>query len=243
MSAPTSSRWEAFSIAVAITVAAMALRTCAPVVALWDHAHPYRTYVFVALDGTREVQLEPNPEPRWHFPTWLTFERYADSVMLLFGLVLTLPRPKASGLCVGNIQDHWQKLLVLISVPLLLMVLVYPQLSERPFANSDLSMWLISPLAQDLVFGGAIYRILRPHFSGSIHPKLPMEWVLPVGGLFFAAWHLQNLTSMSMGYVAFQLLYTWAAYTFVGLTRQWTGSLFYVTFAHMLGNFIVWCVR
>jgi|SRR5262245_6319569 len=208
------SRAEALSLAAALTILAAVL--------------PFSWYV----DYLRER----------HFTgyTWLTPGRFSDLVLIAVGLMLTLPAPRASGLCIGRIREHWKGVALVIGVPILLTAIVYPRLPDRPFAGSDLSIWLTSPLAQDLIFGGVIYRILRPHFSGLVHPALPFEWVLPIGGLFFAAWHLQNFVFMNWQYVVFQLVYTWAAYTFVGLTRQWTGSLLYVTLAHMAGNFIAW---
>lgn len=193
---------------------------------------------------SKHVAPPPTRNPihgRWH-DHWLNEPRFADLVVIAVGLILTLPDPRGSGLCIGRIREHWKKVAFVIGGPLLLTAIVYPQLPDRPFRGADLSMWLTSPLAQDLFFGGVIYRILRPHFSSRVVSWLPFEWALPVGGLFFAAWHLQNLAYFPLWYVFFQLLYTWAAYTFVGLTRQWTGSLLYVTSAHMLGNFIVWYV-
>ena len=170
------------------------------------------------------------------------FSRFADVCLIAVGLILTLPAPRASGLCIGNIREHWRSVLLLTGIPVLGCAIVYPNLPERPFRGSDLSIWLTSPLAQDLIFGGVIYRLLRPHFSSYIHPRIKMEWVLPVGGLFFAAWHIQNFAYFPAGYVVFQLVYTWAAYTFIGLTRQWTGSILYVNLAHMAGNFVPWFV-
>jgi hypothetical protein len=150
--------------------------------------------------------------------------------------------PRESGLRIGAIREYWKGVLVLTAGPVALCALVYPRLPQQPFNGSDLSIWLTSPLAQDLMFGGVIYRILRPHFSGYVHPRVKMEWALPVGGVFFAGWHVQNFMSFQAGYVVFQLFYTWAAFTFVGLTRQWTGSILYVDLAHMAGNFVPWYV-
>ena len=211
---PPPGRLEVLSLAAGLTVLAMALPSSDPVRQLYQ-AH------FQGVPGRN-------------------LSRFADLVLILMGLALTLPAPRASGLCVGRIREHWRKVLLLTAGPVAVTAVVYPLLPERPFANSDLSIWLTSPLAQDLFFGGVIYRLLRPHFAGRVRPWLPVEWVLPVGGLFFAAWHLQNLAYFSAEYVAFQLVYTWAGYTVVGLTRQWTGSLLYVTLAHMAGNFVVW---
>lgn len=208
-------RFEALSLSAALTIVAMVLPDSLEMLSLW----------------------------RWlwspHY-AWLQFHRFADGVLILLGLVLVLPAPRASGLCIGDIRKHWKGVLLVVGGPVLLTAIVYPNLPNQPFHNVDLTIWLTSPVAQDLIFGGVIYRLIRPHFSTRVHRKLPFEWALPVGGLFFAGWHLQNFMSFSPGYVCFQLLYTWAAFTIVGLTRQWTGSLIYVTIAHMSGNFIAW---
>jgi membrane protease YdiL (CAAX protease family) len=209
-------RVESLSLCAGLTVLAIAL----------PYSHYLRSFYFTHIAGNHGFSEA----------------LFADLILIAMGLVLTLPDPRGSGLCIGRIREHWKKVVLIVGGPLLLTAIVYPQLPERPFRYADISMWLTSPLAQDLIFGGVIYRLLRPHFSSRVVSWLPFEWALPIGGLFFSAWHLQNFDAIPAGYVLFQLLYTWAAYTFVGLTRQWTGSLLYVTLAHMVGNFIVWYV-
>jgi hypothetical protein len=215
------SRAEGLTLAAALTLLAVLLPWSQQVSDLY-------AWYFKSLPGFRD-----------HYP------RFTDLCLILLGLMLTLPAPRASGLRVGNLRQHWKGVLLLTVGPVLLCAVVYPLLPERerPFRGADLNIWLTSPLAQDLIFGGVIYRLLRPHFSSHIHPRLPMEWALPVGGLFFAAWHLQNFGYFPAEYVWFQLGYTWAAFTFVGMTRQWTGSILYVTLAHMAGNFVAWYVN
>jgi len=216
--APTQfHRFEALSLAAALTVLAMVLPYSDPVRNLYN-----------------SFGLPPD--------AWLSQHRFGDLALIAMGLILVLPAPRASGLCIGRIREYWWYVSLLIGLPLVGTAIVYPLLPDRPFKGADLNMWLTSPLAQDLFFGGVIYRILRPHFATRVSRWLPFEWVLPVGGLFFAAWHLQNLEYFPTRYVAFQLLYTWGAYNLLGLTRQWTGSLLYVILAHMAGNFLVWYV-
>jgi hypothetical protein len=210
-------RAEALSLATALTILAIVLPWSGQVNYLYTH-------YFESVPGLGH------------------FSRFADVCLIVVGLILTLPVPSESGLRIGNIREHWKGVLLLTAGPVLVCALVYPRLPTQPFEKSDLSIWLTSPLAQDLMFGGVIYRILRPHFSGYIHPRVKLEWALPVGGLFFAGWHTQNFAVFPTGYVLFQLLYTWAAFTFVGLTRQWTGSILYVNLAHMAGNFVPWYV-
>jgi hypothetical protein len=211
-------RAEALTLAAALTLLAIAVPSC-------DVVHQLYQWHLAEVPWFR------------NHPTW-----FFDPCLIAVGLTLTLPAPRQSGLRIGRIREHWKGVLLLTGVPVLGCAIVYPLLPEQPFQGSDLSIWLTSPLAQDLIFGGVIYRILRPHFSGYVHPRIRMEWALPIGGLFFAAWHLQNFAYFHAGYVVFQPGYTWAAFTFIGLTRQWTGSILYVDLAHMAGNFVPWVV-
>ena len=148
-------RWEALSLAAALTILAITLPSS-------------RQLGLIYLE---HIQGLP----------WLSYPRFADLVLIAMGLILVLPCPRASGLCIGKIREHWKGVLLMTGGPLLLTAIVYPQLDERPFRGSDLRIWLTSPLAQDLIFGGVLYRILRPHFSTHVHRRLRMEWALPVG--------------------------------------------------------------
>ena len=87
----------------------------------------------------------------------LGFGNFYDTVALLFGVILAAPAPRRNGLCIGAIQKHWWRVLIVMAIPITLTAIVYPRLSVRPFAGASISMWLISPLAQDLVFVGYIY--------------------------------------------------------------------------------------
>ena len=162
-------------------------------------------------------------------------------VLLVFGLLLTIPTWKMSGLRIGTIRQHWRAVLIVCGIPVLLTALVYPQLGERPFARAGAEMWLISPLAQDLVFMGFTYGILESAFPKYVHPRVPVRRALLIGAVAFAAWHLPNLFSaMSPAFLAFQLLYTSAGFVLTGLSRQWTGSMLYATLSHSGVNFIAW---
>jgi membrane protease YdiL (CAAX protease family) len=170
----------------------------------------------------------------------LEYGMFRDLFMLALGLLLISPAPRESGLCVGRIREHWGKVLLVVGLPLAGVAIVYPMIPAQHFEGVGPEIWLVSPLAQDLFFGGACYRYLNAAFPGYIHPRIPMNKALPIGGVYFAAWHLPNFAWMPAEFVLFQLAYTYAGYVFIGLTRQWTGSILYVTAGHMAGNYIVW---
>jgi membrane protease YdiL (CAAX protease family) len=44
------------------------------------------------------------------------------------------------------------------------------------------------------------------------------------------------------GFVAFQMFYTFLLLLLIGLSRQWTGSILYVTAAHTAINLIAWAI-
>ena len=56
----------------------------------------------------------------------------------------------------------------------------------------------------------------------------------------FLAYLPNLLSTMSPGYVAFQLSYVFVGCVLVGLSRQWTGTIIYATLSHMAVNYIAW---
>lgn len=159
---------------------------------------------------------------------------------LLFGILLVIASPKRYGIRLGNIRQHAGKTALVCLGPIIITLIVYPNLSVQPFSNAPAGMWLISPLAQDLVFIGFIYTRFDELIPQNIHRLIPIRWALLITGIFFAMWHLPNLQSMPAGYVVFQLIYTFAGCILTGLSRQWTGSIIYVTITHMVVNYIAW---
>lgn len=164
-------------------------------------------------------------------------------VSLAFALLLTAGSWKRSGVRLGDVRTHWWKVLIVCGVPIAITAAVYPHLPERPFAREHMGIWLISPLAQDLVFVGYIYGRLEPLLPRYVHRWVPVRWAMVAAAAFFAAHHLVNLQIMSVGFVAFQLCYTFLGCMAIGLSRQWTGSILYITLSHMAVNCIAWAVE
>lgn len=161
-------------------------------------------------------------------------------LFLLFGLLLTLPTRRRSGLILGDIRSQWRRVLLVCGGPVLVTAVVYPLLPVRPFADAGFQMWALSPLAQSLVFIGYIYGRLDTAFPGPVHPRLPVRQSLAITAAFFALWHVPGFWSLPAGYAVFQLLYTGVAYLVPALSRQWTGSILYVVLCHTAINFIAW---
>jgi membrane protease YdiL (CAAX protease family) len=168
----------------------------------------------------------------WHW--------YVSLLFLALGLLLTLPTWRRSGLGPGRIGSHWKRVLLVCGSAVLATALVYPQLPTRPWADSPITMWLISPLAQSIFFIGYLYGRLEHAFPGFVHPRLPLTRALGLTVLFFAFWHLPNVFSLPLGYFLFQLFYTSVLQLIPWLSRQWTGSIWYAVLTHSAINFIAW---
>lgn len=213
--ASTSGRGEALALALLVTMAASAIPGWRVVTSLW----------YADVLGLRAL---PWPVMR-------------TVTLLALGLLLTLPTRERSGLRVGEIRAHWRGVLVVCGLPVLATALVYPHLPVRPFHGAYATMWLVSPLAQELVFSGFVYGLLAPHFPAHVHRRVPVEWALVLTTLLFGLWHAPGLLhGSSPGYVWFQLFYTGVLGIVPALSRQWTGSIVYVTLAHSAVNFIAW---
>lgn len=189
--------------------------------------------------------------PSWALQlTWKLFPKdmrteacarwYWELLSLGFALLLTLGSWRRSGLRIGNIRQHWRGTVLVCGIPIALTAIIYPLLPERPFSDQGIQMWLTSPWHQDMVFAGFLYGRFAQVTPSYIHSKIRIRWALVLAAVFFALHHLPNLLSISAGYVAFQLAYTFLGMLLVGLARQWTGSILYGAITHMAVNCIAW---
>jgi membrane protease YdiL (CAAX protease family) len=156
---------------------------------------------------------------------------------LVFGLILTLPTWRTSGFRIGDIRGYWLGVLIVCGSSIGLAAIISP-LTSRPFAGRSLEVWLLSAPAQELVFMGFLYGRFERLYPGFVHPNLRVRWGLVVTAVFFAAWHLHNFGAFASSFVEFQLAYTFVGCIWVGLARQWTGSILYGVLVHMAVNFI-----
>ena len=168
----------------------------------------------------------------WHW--------YVLALAVGFGLLLTCGSWKRSGLCIGRIRQHWRKVLLVCSVPIALTAQVYPNLTARPFASFSMALWVIDPLAQELVFAGYLYGRLQQVAGARIHQRLPLTWAIVLTAIFFSLMHLSHLGHIDNGYLIFMLIYTFLGGLLMGLVRLWTGSILYGLVTHMAVNFIPW---
>ena len=174
----------------------------------------------------------------WEIVARLGYPAVYDLSFLAFSLLLIAHDPVGYGVRVGSIGTMWRRVLLFCGGPLIITAIVCSQIST-PFSGGPITDWLISPIAQDLLFAGYLYRHLSEHFPGLVHDRLPIAKAILITAGFFALWHVPLLPMENVGaFIWFQLLYTFVGACLMGLVRQWTGSLVYGTLAHMAGNAI-----
>lgn len=162
-----------------------------------------------------------------------------DGISVLMPLLLCLAAPVRSGLVLGQWRGQTLKIVGICALPIVLTGIIYP-LTSRPFSGERIGVWLVSPLAQDLLFAGYLYGVFATTFAGVVHPRVRIGRAVLVTAVFFGFMHVPNFGDMTASYVAFQLLYTSVGSAWMLLARQLTGSVLPGVMTHMAVNCIAW---
>ena len=163
-------------------------------------------------------------------------------LQLAIGLSLALSAPVRSGLRIGNIRSHWKKVLLVCGLPVAVAGIVYPLLPFRPFADQPITVWILSPLAQDLVFIGYLYGCFEGSAAGFLHKRVRIRWSLVLTAALFSLHHFSGYGYWPAGFVTLQIVYTFVGLLLIGLSRQWTGSILYAAATHTCVNLIAWAI-
>jgi membrane protease YdiL (CAAX protease family) len=180
------------------------------------------------------------PDPRQWLNEYRWAPEYVSSLIgILFGLILIAPTPRRYGLRIGAIGGAWKGVVSVWLLVVMVWWLVVFSFDLCLFRHSTAALWLLSPLAQDLVFIGYLYTKLDEAFPGFISPRLPVRRAVLVTSLFFGLYHAPNVLSSGVIWLAL-IPVTMLFFVCQGLMRQWTGSMLYATVAHSGVNFISW---
>jgi len=188
--------------------------------------------------------------PRWFFhflPTKELYERLGgsgfanlwDLLSALVPFLLCVSVPSRSGLRIGEWHSRGWQVLGICALPVVLTAIIYP-FTSQPFRGGNIGIWLISPIAQDLLFTGYLYGLLDAAFSGPVGKRLRINRAVFLTAVFFCLWHVPNFAGIPVPYVLFQLVYTLLGGVWVLLARQLTGSILPGIATHMAVNFLAW---
>ena len=127
----------------------------------------------------------------WEIVARIGYPAVYDLFFLAFSLLLIAHDPVGYGVRVGSIGTMWRRVLLFCGGPLIVTAIVCSQIST-PFSGGPITGWLISPIAQNLLFAGYFYRHLSEHFPGLVHDRLPIAKAILITAGFFALWHVPN---------------------------------------------------
>ena len=168
-----------------------------------------------------------------------TYFNIMDLFSLVMPLCLALSAPIRSGLVIGEWREHFRKIVFFISFPVVLAFIIY-RFTGQPFKDANIGVWLISPLAQDLFFG-FIFGVILKYFPGDYtFRNIRVKKSLLLIGILFSLWHIPNFQTGEVGFVTFQLIYTFIFAFMIYHTRLWTGSILPILITHMLTNYLAW---
>jgi membrane protease YdiL (CAAX protease family) len=165
-----------------------------------------------------------------------------DTAFLVFGALLVACHPKRSGISLGT-TTHRRNAFAVCAV------VIGGALAYRFVFNGDAfndwnatwSTWLISPIAQELVFSGFILGLLNEQFPRRWHPSVPITTGVAISALLFGLWHFIPdfaFAQRDLDYVAFRFIYTAGGWMLYAITRIWTGTILYAIAMHITVNFI-----
>ena len=174
----------------------------------------------------------------WSILEWLGRNNFLALLRLLFSIILIANDPAGYGVKIGQVHQKWRWILLMCATPILFTAIVYPWLPNKPFSGGPRTIWLISPVAQDLLFAGYFYQRFSQHFPGTVYPRIAAKKTILLTAFYFALWHTPGIAYSTGGYIWFQLLYTFIGACAMGLLRQYCDSLIYIVLVHMAVNWI-----
>lgn len=165
-----------------------------------------------------------------------------DAAFLVEAICLCLITRRWAGLGLGC-ASRWRRFAFpiagVLALPPLLTLTVYAQLTDKPFSGMTWSLWLVQSIAQEFFFTGFVYGALaRLHGTPSTEWRAAVHPALVLTAFAFMVWHWPNVGSLSPGYMAFQLAYTFLGACWTFQVRRWTGSIWPGVANHVLVNWL-----
>ena len=175
---------------------------------------------------------------KWQLVDVIGRANFEPLILLLFSIILVCHDPAGYGIRLGDGMRHkWPWVLLICVFPIVATAICYPLLPSKPFSGAPLSTWLICPPAEDLLFAGYLYHGFSVHFPGKVSERFPANRCIFFTAAYFSLAHVPNITWIGP-FIWFQLVYTFFGACLVGVIRQWTGSMVYITIVHMAVNCI-----
>lgn len=198
-----------------------------------------------AIVVTVAVTFHWIPNYWWHHTSkllgGLPFPWALGASMLALGAALTLWSPQIFGL---TWSDTWKRrrCVAFIGGGMTLVACVGMLFIRVPFFGESASIYLCTPLFEELMFRGFIFAVLADAFPRTLAVgRLRFSTATLISAVAFGLWHLGGLNWPENGFILFQVFYTSIAGFLFALIRERTGSLYAPWFVHFLVN--AWAVN
>ena len=168
-------------------------------------------------------------------------ETWAYTLPILFlGFALTLWAPRSFGLAWA---DTWRsrRVVLVIGGTMTITACVAMLFIATPFHGGSWAIFLCVPLAEELLFRGFIFAVLRDAFPSKVSVgRHRFSLATLLSAVAFGLWHLGGLVRPENGFVLFQVGYTTVAGFLFAIMRERTGSLIAPLLVHAVVN--AWAV-
>jgi membrane protease YdiL (CAAX protease family) len=160
-------------------------------------------------------------------------------LLLLFcGIALCAFHPKAMGVRLGRIRESLGFIALVAALAWALTAIGVLLVPDHPFQDAPPGMYLLTPVAEELIFRGFAYTALLWAFRGKT-TRYGMSYAVLGSGLLFGLWHISMAGTVTWGWVWLQAAYTTLAGIMLGVVRERTNSVVPCVAAHMGSNYIV----
>lgn len=153
------------------------------------------------------------------------FDPWYQLAQLVLAILLVACAPREFGLGIGRTFQKKQ-LVMIIAVPMTVICAVVMLFVRTPFFGEGWSIYLITPLVEELFFRGFIFSAISFAFPGSTTVAgFGIARATLFSAIAFGLWHLGGLHWPTESFIWFQLVYTTIAGLLWGHLRDQTGSI------------------
>jgi membrane protease YdiL (CAAX protease family) len=197
-----------------------------------------RRVAAITLTGLIAFQVLPDfwydaGRPLWRF---IPVEYRGIGSYALLGLALTIWSPSAFGL---RLAHTWRRRRFVLAVTLIALVpmAVGMLFIRNPFYGGSPSFYLLTPLAEELLFRGFCHAVLADAFPQRLYVnRVAVSAAALLSGLAFGLWHLGGLRLPPTDFIWLQLGYTTVGGVLMGILRDRTGSIWPAWAIHVAVN-------
>jgi hypothetical protein len=165
---------------------------------------------------------------------------------LIFAFLLCLFTFQSSGLTFGGKagwRRHWLAVFFFFVLPLVLCAILYPLLGGKPAPGHGklLAFWLVTPVAEQLLFSGFIYGQMQAVFGKPSQAVAGAFSAAPIVTAFLFALYfwpeLRNANESGSALLHMILAFIYSAW--ILNLRRWTASVWLCVLNHVLMNVLM----